>query len=238
MSLARLRGCAAALAFAFATAASMSVPANAEPSAVDLLFEAKHIDGLEKGAELTYHFERKVSDEKLLGAPFSDDIRIKVAEVTAAGRQLVMRIFTGERAREPQNIPDFTGNPLLVLFLDRCVNNYSMLGGGDKPYLKGVFRSSFLDKAKVEPVKVAYAGKTLDGYKISVVPYEGDRNVAKMQGYERSRFTFLLSPAAPGHFVELSAVLESTDGKKARLEERMVIDGGQGGPAAETGDAK
>lgn len=238
MSLARLRGCAAALAFVLAPAVSMTAPAHADPTAVDLLFEAKHIDGLDKGAELKYHFERKVSDEKLLGAPFTDDISIKVMDVTPAGRQLLMQIFTGERARDPQNVPDFTGNPLLVLFLDRSVNNYSLLGGGDKPYLKGVFRKSFLDKAKVEPAKVEYAGKTVDGFKITVVPYEGDRNAAKMQGYERSKFTFLLSPAVPGHFVEFISVLESTQEKLPRIEERMAIDGAQGGKVAETGEKK
>lgn len=238
MSLAKLRGCAAAFAFVFTPAAFMTAPAHADPSAVDLLFEAKHIEGLEKGAELRYRFERKVSDEKLLGAPFSDGISIKVAEVTESGRQLLMQIFTGERARDPQNIPDFTGNPLLVLFLDRCVNNYSLLGGGDKPYLKGAFRKSLLDKAKVEPAKIAYAGQTVDGFKITIVPYAGDRNAAKMQGYEHSKFTFVVSPAVPGHFVELSSVVESTQDKLPRIEERMAIDGAESPVPVKTGEAK
>lgn len=196
---------------------------TAAPTAVDVLFERKHLDGLEKGTELAYRFERTVSDPALSGEQFTDDIRIGVNNVSDAGREVAVQIFTGERARDLQTVPDLTGNPLLILFLDRSVVNMSLLTGAQGPYLKGAFRAALREKAKIEPAKVDYAGTAVDGYKITVVPYADDPNKAKLKGYEGSRFSFLVSEAVPGHFVELVSSVESTTPDLLKVEERITI---------------
>ena len=70
-------------------------PAGADPAkgtAVDILFESKHLELMGKGAEVKYRLQRTVSDAKLLGEPFSDDIRIGVNAVEPDGkREVVIR---------------------------------------------------------------------------------------------------------------------------------------------------
>lgn len=198
----------------------------AKPTAVEMLFETKHLSNCNQGEDLKYRFQRSVSQPELLGQPFSDDINLAVKAVNADGsRNLVMSVFTGERARDPLPVPEMTGNPLLVLFLDRMVNNYHSLAGGAQPYVKQQIRAALRDKAKVEPVKLDYSGKTVDAFRVSVVPFLGDPNASKMSGYEGSEFTFVVSPAIPGQFAMMISKFESGLKDSPKLEERMTLTG-------------
>jgi hypothetical protein len=82
-----LGGVVVALALVFgshvvnAQAADQPKPAEAattEPKATDLIFEHKHLAKVEAGKQIDYKFNRTVSDEKMLGQGFSDDITLKV----------------------------------------------------------------------------------------------------------------------------------------------------------------
>jgi hypothetical protein len=212
---------------ALVAVAGAAVSAAAEvPKAGDVLFESKHLSNLGKGDEVTYRFQRTVSDEKLLGMPFSDDIKVAVVQAVAENgmRDVTLQVFTGERAREPITETQRTGNPLLVFYLDRAVSNFSLIAGGSRPYLKNRFARS-LQEAKVEPVKIAYNGTDVEGYRVTVAPYAGDPNAAKMQGYEGSQFTLLLSEAVPGQLAEMVSSYTSTVAGAPRLEERITLAG-------------
>jgi len=205
----------------------VSVAATAgAPSAVELLFERKHLAALDGGSEIAYRFERATSDPKMLGEAFSDTIRLTITAVAPTGtREVALDVFTGERARTVQNVPDLTGNPMLVLFLDRSVSNMSQLAGGSRPYLKDRIRAGLRDKSVIEATTIAYAGKTVDAFRITVTPFVGDANAGKMLGYEGAKLTVVVSEAAPGHIVELSSLFESGVPGAPRLEERITLAG-------------
>lgn len=205
---------------------SAALGAGKTPTVLDVLFENRHLDGIEAGSNLDYRFERKVSDAKMLGQPFSDAINVAIKDVTESKKRNVeVTIFTGDRERPKQDITDLTGNPLLVIFLDRAVNNFKQMAGGRTPYLKNRFKVELRESAKITPTKVDYNGKKVDGYKVSVTPYIKDPNRHKMHGYEGSRFDFVVSEKVPGHFVELVSVYESPLDDSPRLEERISLAG-------------
>jgi len=213
-------GVAACLAMPF-----VSMAATAEtPAAVDAIFNARHLDLVNKGGNVLYKFDHQVSDEKLLGAPFSDDIRLNVTDVTAEGsRTLDVTVFTGDRQRPVQNYDGLSINPVFVWFLDKCVENYRTMAGGKQPYLKGRIRDAFVNGAKIEPVKFTYAGKEVDGFKVTTVPFESDPNKHKMKGYEMSAFTFIFSKDVPGYFYELGSNIFSSQPGTANLKDRVVL---------------
>lgn len=211
--------------------AALSFPARAEiakPSSADILFDHKHLSNTEAGTDLDYRFQRTVSHPDLLGQPFSDDIHVQVKKVGSDGtRDVVVKVYSGERAREPQVFDGLTGNPILVVFLDRAVASYMAIAGGKIPYLKDRFRTALRDRATIEPVKVMLADKAVDAQRVTVTPYAGDLNASKMRGFENSKFSFVVSDAVPGQFVELLATYENTDKAAPRLEERILMVGTQ-----------
>lgn len=216
-------------ALAFVLCPAMAVllamaPWPAQDRPADILFARPHLSGLAAGAVLTYRLQRSPSDIKRLGEPFGDDIKLVVRSVPASGaRDIELQIFTGERAREPISITDLTGNPVLVIFLDRAVSNMVQLTGGTAPYFKDRLRAGLRDKATAAPTKAEFEGRMLDAMRIVVRPFAGDARAARMLGYEGSRFEFLVAEAAPGMLLEMTSQFVSTLPDAPKLEERIFL---------------
>jgi hypothetical protein len=222
----------APLALILALWSGMAVAAAGDPpSAVNLIFEHKHLSNVGQGKEVDYKFHRTVSDPKLLGEPFTDSITLKVVAAKPTGEKDVdLQIYTGERARDLQKLPGLTINPVFIVYFDQAVNSFSNLAGAKPPYLRQVFSMALKDKTKVEPIKVDYKGKQIDAYRISMNPYADDQNASKMQGWEGARYTLILSDEVPGEIVDLLSTYKNKfkGNEKLQLVERITLDGASG----------
>src|SRR5690606_33047627 len=82
----------------------VAADAASDQKAAALLFETRQLDLVDKGSEVTYHFEKTGSDERLVGKNYTDDIRLGVTKVNGNGeRDVVFKVFTGDNARDPQS---------------------------------------------------------------------------------------------------------------------------------------
>jgi hypothetical protein len=216
------RGSLAALVLAMLPVAAA---AAGDQKALPILFESRQLDLIDKGAEVTYRFEKVGSDERLVGKNYADDIRLGVAKVDdRGGRDVVFKVFTGDNARDPQNWPELTINPLFIWYLDRAVATFNTLAGGNQMYLKHKMREA-LGSAVAEEVKADYNGKTVDAYKVTVAPFADDPSASKMQGFHKSAFTIVVSNQVPGYFVDLQASFVSTQAAGPELKEHIKLVG-------------
>jgi hypothetical protein len=222
------------LSFTRATAAlclallPVAAAAAADQKAAPLLFETRHLDLIQKGEEVTYHFVKTGSDERLVGKDYADDIRLGVAKVNGNGqRDVVFKVFTGDNARDPQSWPDLTINPLFIWYLDRAVGTFNSLAGGSQMYLKHKIREA-LGNATAEEVKADYNGKTVDAYKVTIAPFVDDPSAGKMQGFHKSAFTIVVSNQVPGYFVDLQSNFVSAQAAGPELREHIKLVGMQG----------
>lgn len=200
--------------------------AGETPKPADILFERPHIASIAPGTELVYKFERKPSNEKVLGAGFTDDITVKIESDGAPGKKNVLvQIYSGDRAREPQRITDMDGNPMLIVYLDSAVAHFRELAGGDSAYLKGTFSKYLGNGAKIDPVTITYKGQTVDGYRVTATPYVNDPAKSKMNGFEGATFTIALSDKIPGYFAQMVSTYVNTDKNTPTLEETTTLDG-------------
>jgi hypothetical protein len=200
-----------------------------QPLATTMIFDHKHLSNVEQGKQIGYKFNRTVSNAQLLGQTFTDDITLKVVGAKPTGeRDVDLQIYTGERARDLQKLPGLTINPVFLVYFNQAVNTFSMIAGGQQPYLTRLFSNGFKDKAKVEPVKVEYNGKKIDAYRVSMAPYVGDPSEAKMQGWEGAEYVLVLSDQVPGEIVDLIAKYKNKYPGDLRLVERITLDGVSG----------
>ena len=98
-----------------------------------------------------------------------------------------------------------------------------MIASGNRNYLKGKFRDALRENAKIEPVTVEAMGKKVQGYRVTVTPYEKDPDALKMLGYEGATFSFTVSDAVPGEFIELTSHYESGIKDAPLLDERITL---------------
>jgi hypothetical protein len=200
--------------------------AAGQPKATDLIFEHKHLANLEDGKTIVYKFNRTVTDPKILGVGFSDDVTLKVlADKGGGNKDLELRIYTGDRARDPQKLEKFSINPVFAVFFAQAVNTFNQLAGGQINYLQSSFSNGWL-KAKVQPVKVTYDGKQVDAFHISMTPYVGDKYESKMQGWEDAKFDVIVSKEVPGEIVDLLATYHNRyPPATLKLTERYTLAG-------------
>ena len=212
---------------AFVAASMMiqaSAPALAEPPATDLLFKVRQMDLVTKGSEITYKFERKTSSENLFGKDMSDSLKLQITKAGDKGaRDIAMHVFSGAAARDVQNWPDLSTNPLFLWYLDRSVVQLATLSGSEKMYLKSRIRQTFDQKGKVEAMKVSFGGKDVDAFKITISPFKGDPYAEKMEGYDHSHLSFIVSDAVPGYFFDMAATYESPLRGRPKVEERLAL---------------
>ncbi|MGQ0672129.1 MAG: hypothetical protein ACT4N2_04520 [Hyphomicrobium sp.] len=205
-------------------AVSFALPAAAEPLPTDLLFKLRQLDLVTKGSEMKYHFERKVSNEQLLGKNFADELKLEITKASDKGqRDIALHVFTGAAARDVQNWPDLSTNPLFLWYLDRSVAQLASLAGAEKMYLKGRMRSTFDQLGKVESIKAEFAGKPVAAYRIEFAPLKGDPSASKMEGYDHSFLTFVVSDEVPGYLLDIAATYESPRRGTPRVEERLML---------------
>jgi hypothetical protein len=220
-----IAGGAVVMAATFAMAAVAAAAAQS-PSATELIFDHAHLSNTKAGDEIVYNFERKVSDEKLGGAGFKDEIKLKIEEADKEGKKnIALKIFTGERGREEQKITELTINPVFVVGMQQAIASFRLMAGGDLSYLKRRFGLNVRDKSKIVTVKFDYKGQTVDGYKIDVAPFESDPNMAKMKGYDVSEFTFIVSVGVPGEIAEMVSTTRSSSKDSVSLIERTTLAG-------------
>lgn len=205
---------------------TVSAAAADVPKAVDLLFEGKHIAQTPVGTELNYTFERKPSDEKMLGPGYKDSIKLKIDGESAEGKKnILIEMFTGDRARDPFRSTDHDGNPMLIVYLDTALGHFRQLAGGDHSYLKHKFSTSFEKGATVSPVKISYKGADVAGYRVTVTPYANDPARSKMKGWEAAEFSIVISDNIPGKFAQMISNFRNSDKLAPSLEERTTLDG-------------
>ncbi len=205
---------------------ALAVPAVAEkaPKAADLLFNTKHLNSVKKGDALNYRFARTSENTRQNDTSFEDDIVIEITNETAEKTKNVkLKVFTGDRARSSFETPGMTGNPLLIWYLDRCVATYNKVAGGSAMYLKGKFRKALGEDASVEAAKFDYNGKSIDGYKIKLLPFINDPAKNRMHGYEVSNFELLVSDQVPGFFYGMTANYYSRGKGTAKYVERISL---------------
>jgi len=205
---------------------SAASSAGEMPKPAEILFDRPHIASIAAGTTLDYKFVRQPSDEKLLGKGFTDDITVKVESDGVPGKKnLLINIYSGERAREPQRITDMDGNPMLIIYLDNAVSHFRELAGGDSAYLKGMFSRYLGDGATIAPVTITYKGQPVDGFRVTATPYANDPAKAKMNGFEGATFTIALSDKIPGYFAKMVSTYMSTDKTAPSLTETTTLEG-------------
>jgi len=215
------------IAAVFMAGSSALAGAAEPPKAANILFETPHIAPLTPGTDLVYRFDRKPSDEKVLGKAFSDDITVKIeGEGAAAGKKNVLvQVYSGEYAREPQRITDMDGNPMLIVYLDNAVAHFRELAGGDRVYLKNMFSKNLGESAKVDAVTIDFKGEKLPGYRITVSPYVNDPARSKMRGFEGATFTITTSEKIPGYLAQMISKFPNNQKDGPSLEEVTTLSG-------------
>jgi hypothetical protein len=191
-----------------------------------LLFLANHLKNVNKSAILQYAFVKRGP----LEAAYKGSIDIAVSVIRSGEKNVKFKYFTGARSQYVPPMSDVHGNPIISLFLQRDATDMGRRTGGSARYFQDAIKVALESSAKVNPVKLNYAGHIVNGKRITFAPYVNDPHRNELGQFTKKHYIFTLSKAVPGGVYQLRTIVPSEPGQysdhmNALVEETLTFTG-------------
>ena len=182
---------------------------SAAPSAQSLLFDANYLVPLNAPSRLVYDYSAKTADPALFGKSFDDEVAMRLLPSAQGGgeKEVTFDMFTGNHQHTIGPLTRVTGNPIIMMFLEKDVSEMNMHIGGQPVYFRNVIRMAFREKAKLEPATITWEGKPVPATKITIQPFLGDPNGERMQLFKSKTYEFVVSDAVPGGIYQIHSTI-------------------------------
>lgn len=146
--------------------------------------------------------------------PVASHIDLDVREAGADGAKSVyVDMFEGSNHREFGPIASKDQNPLILVFLQRDVNQMANLTGGAAMYFQQQIRRAFQDEAESEPVEVTLGDRKLEGRRLVMRPFVHDPQIGRFPQFKDKAYEFVVAEGVPGGVYSLATrTLDPKDG--------------------------
>ncbi|NNE23943.1 MAG: hypothetical protein HKN11_15180 [Rhizobiales bacterium] len=216
--------------FAAAVLLQLAVPVSAgelgTPQA--LLFDAPYLKQLAVPSALNYSYRHSTSAEKTFGKPFEDTIAVNVEKNDKPGglNSVMLRMFSGKRQRDLGPHIDITGNPIIMVFLERDLWEMKRRVGGEPVYYRNMIRRAFRDAAKVEKNTAEFNGQNISVQTVTIMPFTGEKDRASMQKLLNKIYEFTVADVVPGGILSIrSTVPAEQEGNAALVSDELAFVG-------------
>ena len=215
------RFAAFAVALLISTGTTLAADGTYTPAQL-AVFGTPHLQNIERPLSVTYDFKR----DGLADGGFEDSVELVVTDVLADGSKNVeFRFLSGDRERHFPAMTGFRGNPLIMLFLQRDVEQLAAKTGGGSSYFRNRIRHAFHDRVTLDEVPVPVDGGERRMTRVTLKPFEDDPRRAALDAAEHKLYEFLLTPDIPGGVYRIRSLVPSPDGGGALIEETMTYSG-------------
>lgn len=178
----------------------------------DLLFRQGTLDDIAPGTEIIY--DQSGAGVAEAAEVLADlDLRLSVHDA----QESYLELFDTDRFRRLGTFPTAVGNPLLMYFFETTIRDVAQLSGGSPFYMRNRFKEALLAEATPDTVTRDFDGTEVSTKEITLHPFQGDINSAKMGGFEDLALTISVSDAVPGWYQSLAAVSAGGDGYDYRV---------------------
>jgi hypothetical protein len=209
-------------------AALLAAKDETAPSAQTLLFDSTYLLPLAAPSRLLYNFSQQAADPRLYGQDFQDEVALRLSP-SAQGdghKDVLIDVFTGERQRVLGPLTQVSGNPVIMMFLERDMTQMNRQVGGQPTYFRNVIRLALREKAKLEPATFTWDGKQVTGTRISIQPFLDHPNGERTQLFRSKTYEFIVSDAVPGGIYEVHATVRDAASAAAPMfDSKLTLKG-------------
>ncbi len=162
------------------------------------LFETPHLRNVDHAETLDYGFIRDG------GAGFTDKVALHVRRVNPDGtKDLSFDYLTGDHHVQFPELDHFRGNPLLMLTLERDVDEMRDAVGLSASYFRNKIREAFVTGATLTDATFILGGVSMPAREITVHPFKGDPRLGRIQSLQDKSYSFILADGVPGTVAEI-----------------------------------
>ena len=176
--------------------------AQMEPKPYDLLFRNGTLGDIPADRALVY--DRDVQNS-LTPAAATRDTGLVVLGIEEGERpQAELQFRQDSKHRNLGSFPASVGNPIIMYFVETVVRDMAESVGGSPFYIRNRVKESLLRPAE--------RAESAEGVSLTLRPFDGDPNAARMQGFDRLALTVTMSDEVPGWYRSLRADVPGADG--------------------------
>jgi hypothetical protein len=186
------------------------------------LFLANHLGNLPPDAVLRYAYSKSGT----LESKREDTVKLTLSSgKTGSGRTVHVDYLTGDEKLELPVMEEANGNPVILFFLERDVQEMQRLTGGRSAYFRKRVRLALAEAAEVRPITFEFAGREVAGEEIVVHPYQDDPLRQRFQRLANKTYSFTLSDQVPGMLYRMQTFVRSPagDAAPALIEETVSL---------------
>ena len=177
--------------------------ALAAETVADRVFGAGLFGDVTQPTKLRYRYEMTGQG---IDPPVASHIDLEVREVGADGAKSVyVDMFEGANHRELGPIASKEQNPLILVFLQRDVNQMANLTGGSAMYFQQQIRKAFQDEAESAPVEVTLGDHKLQGRRLVMRPLAHDPRLNRFSQFKDKAYEFVVAEGVPGGVYSLAS---------------------------------
>lgn len=181
------------------------------------LFRTPHLDNVTQPMILEYEYRRDAGPDDT----FVDTVKMTVTGIAPdGGKSASFEYLTGANVRPFDDVEDFRGNPLIMVFLEDDLRRMREKFGGGGVYMRNRIRHAFYESGQVQPVTFDVNGRAVNGTQITITPFVGDKNRQRLGEYEYKIYEFVVSPEVPGGVFRMRSTVPSS----SAAEEPLVRD--------------
>ncbi|WP_189041891.1 hypothetical protein [Aliidongia dinghuensis] len=164
------------------------------------LFETPHLKNILHPETLDYRFEETGP------AGFTDQVAVTIEQIHPDGTKYVsFNFLTGPHHAFYPAVDQFSGNPLLMIFLEHDVQEMKNQIGVAAAYFRNRIRQAFVDHAQIADTTIEFQGKTVPARRITLRPFADDPRFEHLPSVQGKTYDFVLADPVPGQLAELGA---------------------------------
>lgn len=202
---------------------SLIAGAAAAENVMGQIFASGHLDGVETADRLVYSHVRRAEAADRVGPDFEDAATLELVDRDGA-RAVVVTMMSASHPRQLQEFSGEASNPLLLAFLESSLRSVARATGGNPFYLRNRVKEAMRDGGAVEHIETPLGDHAVAAERITLRPFAADAHRAELGAFADLTYEIILSDAAPGTVVSLSAVAGSAAG--AVYSERLALSEG------------
>jgi hypothetical protein len=184
------------------------------------LYGSNHLAGLPDKAELVfdYRFEGTAMEK-----PFADDVFVDLTRQSGGERNFDVEVtlFSHTRNQMVGPLSAASVNPILLIFFQHDATHMSNGTGGSQSYFRNEIRRALQTptEGSVRAITITLDGQQLAASEITIRPFAGDADRARLRGFADKVYRFILSDRVPGSIYEVQTETPTEDGGAVLLRE-------------------
>ena len=186
----------------------------------ELLFRGGTLDALPRAEPLVY--DRAVESRLAPEAAARETGTLRLGFEGGTPEMVGLRFEQGERFRGVGRFPASVGNPVVMYFVETVARDMAEAAGGSPFYIRNRIKDALVAPAAMEQATTAWDGAEVAATTVTLTPFAGDPNAARMQGFDALELRVTMSDAVPGWYRRLEAVVPGPDGEAGPVYSSVI----------------